>query len=81
MGVFEDRLHIKFQQSYILLYYFDKKGFHFPINLCSQNLDDFRKSKQNTYWLSQKAKQNTYWLSQKAKQLEDNSIKGILGLS
>jgi len=25
--------------------------------------------------------QNTYWLSQKAKQLEDNSSKGILGLS
>ena len=56
MGVFEDRLHIKFQQSYILLYYFDEKGFHFPINLCSQNLDDFRKSMHITYRLSLKAK-------------------------
>ena len=41
---------------------FDNKYF-------SQNLDDFRKSMQNTCRLSQKAKQ-----------LEDGSSKGILGL-
>ena len=46
------------------------KGFNFDNKYFSQNLDDFRKSMQNTYWLSQKAKQ-----------LEHDSSKGILGLS
>ena len=46
------------------------KGFNFDNKYFSQNFDDFRKSMQNTYWLSQKAKQ-----------LEDDSSKGILGLS
>ena len=46
------------------------KGFNFDKKYFSQNLDDFRKSMQITYWLSQKAKQ-----------LEDDFRKGISGLS
>ena len=46
------------------------KGLNLDNKYFSQNLDDFRKSMQNIYWLSKK--QN---------KLEDNSCKGIPGLS
>ena len=56
-------LYNKNKQKKIRVSIFDSKYY-------SQNLDDFRKSMQNTYWLYQKVKQ-----------LEANSSKGILGLS
>ena len=63
MNIFSLYIIVKQKQSK------SNNGFNFDNKYFSQNLDDIRKSMQNTYWLSQKAKQ-----------LEDDSSKGILGL-